>query len=143
MTLKQPSVVSLAAAVLAITGCGDSGGSDNGGGSGGSGGSGGTAGAGGTAGSAGNAGSNGGGSSASTCEAICNSSCTIGGVAPGDEVAQCISQCKTVASMWDDNCGPQMDTLLDCIESKDCDPDNTDCRSQALAWLRCWNPAIP
>lgn len=119
--------------MLAITGCGDDP-VENGGESG----SGGTAGSGGSAGTGGSAGSGGsnGGPSSSTCEAICSSSCVFDGVDPDGQ--QCLTNCEVGFSQFDDDCGPQMDTFLDCIEAVNFDPEASQCQSEALAWGTCF-----
>jgi hypothetical protein len=121
--------------MLAIAGCGDDP-AENGGaaGSGGSNGSGGTGGTGGTGGSVGSGGSNGGPSS-STCEAICSSSCEFEGVDPDGQ--QCLTNCQIGFAQFDDECGPQMDAFLACIESVNCNPEATECQSEAIAWGLC------
>ena len=125
--------------MLAITGCGDDpedgGGEAGSGGSAGTGGSGGTGGGAGSGGTAGSGGSNGGPSS-STCEAICSSSCVYEGVDP--EGQQCVTNCQVGFSQFDDDCGPQMDTYLACLETVNCDPGPNDCTSEALAWGTCF-----
>lgn len=104
--------------MLAITGCGDDGGDG---------------------GSSGTGGSNGGGSSNSSCEAICNSTCAFEGVDPGDlDFDTCVSQCIMGVPQFNDNCGPQLDSLLDCLEANECDPETERCNSQALAWASCF-----
>ena len=113
--------------MLAITGCGDSGSSS-------------PAGSGGTAGSRGSAGANGGGSSVSSCEAICSSTCAFEGVDPGDlDYETCVSQCEIGVPQFDDNCGPELDAYLGCLEANDCDQDTLNCNSQGLAWATCFS----
>ncbi len=107
--------------MLAITGCGSDGGS------------------GGSAGTDGSAGSNGGGPSGSSCEAICSSTCAFEGVDPGDlDYETCVSQCETGVPQLDDNCGPELDALLDCLEANDCNEETLNCNSQGLAWVTCF-----
>jgi hypothetical protein len=121
--------------MLAITGCGDDPVDNTGGaGSGGSGGSAGSGGSGGTGGSVGSGGNNGGPSS-STCEAICTSSCVFNGVDPDGQ--QCLTNCEVGLAQFDDECGPQADAFLDCIESVNCDPEATECQSEAIGWGTC------
>ena len=113
--------------MLAITGCGDSGSSS-------------PAGSGGTAGSRGSAGANGGGSSVSSCEAICSSTCAFEGVDPGDlDYDTCVSECKTGVPQFDDDCGPQLDALLDCLEANGCNEETLNCNSQGIAWATCFS----
>ena len=121
--------------MLAITGCGDDPAESGGGaGSGGTAGTGGSGGSAGTGGSAGSGGSNGGPSS-STCEAICSSSCVFDGVDP--EGQQCLTNCQVGFAQFDDDCGPQADAYLGCIEAVNCDPEATQCQSEAVAWGTC------
>ena len=113
--------------MLAITGCGDDpadGGS----------GTGGTPGTGGSGGSTGSGGMNGGPSS-STCEAICSSSCAFSGVDPDGQ--QCLTNCQVGFAQFDDDCGPQADAYMECIEAVNCDPEANQCQSQALTWGTC------
>ena len=101
--------------MLAITGCGGNGDDDSGDG-----------------------GSNGGGPSASSCEAICSSTCPFEGVDPGDlDYETCVSQCEIGLPQFDDNCGPQLDALLDCFEANDCNEETQNCNSQGDAWGTC------
>ena len=102
--------------MLAITGCGDDESSG---------------------GSAGSAGSNGGGPSNSTCEAICSSDCTFGGVDPGGNYEACVAQCDTGLPDFNDDCGSEADAMMTCIENTGCDPDETDCLTEAAAWSGC------
>lgn len=131
MKRKQILWAVLFGAMLAITGCGDEGSTESGGGSGGTAGSGGSAGTGGTAGSGGMNG----GTSSSTCEAICSSSCAYEGVDP--EGQQCLTNCQVSFSQFDDDCGPQMDAFLNCFEGVNCDPDSNECQNEAVAWGFC------
>lgn len=103
--------------MLALTGCGDDDGSGNGG-------------------SGGTGGSN--GSASSSCEAICSGNCLFGGVNP--DVGSCLSQCEAEAPELDDNCGPEMEAFLDCLEANDCNPIAFDCLSEAQAWADCNEP---
>ena len=107
--------------MLAITGCGSDGGS------------------GGSAGTDGSAGTNGGGPSGSSCEAICSSTCAFEGVDPGDlDYETCVSQCETGLPQFDDNCGPELDAFLGCLEANGCDEDTGNCTSQGNAWGLCF-----
>jgi hypothetical protein len=115
--------------MLAVTGCGDDGGGDSGGGDGGSSG---------TGGSTGTGGGNGSGPSSSTCEAICSSTCVFEGVDPGEgDFDQCASQCSAILPQYNDDCGPQMDAFLECLEANGCDDSTRNCDSQILAWGSC------
>ena len=117
---------------LAIAGCGDSNnpggdnpldpGPDN------------TGGMSGTGGMTGTGGST--GTSSDTCEAICTSECVFQGVDP--MVGECLSQCRAgIGQFNNDGCGPQADAFLDCIASVECNPEATQCQSQAIAWGTC------
>jgi len=119
--------------MLAITGCGDD---DGGTGDGGSSGSGGSAGAGGTAGTGGSAGTGGGGGPASSsCEAFCNNTCSLMGVEPDDP--ECLTSCQANVPQLDDECGPQADALVGCVESVGCEPGPGQCVSELTAWSTC------
>ncbi len=120
--------------MLAITGCGDDPVDGGGNGTGGTGGTGGTVGSGGSGGSSGSGGSNGTPSN-STCEAICSSSCVFGGVDP--DTQQCLTQCQVGFAQFDDDCGPQADAYLSCIEAVNCDPEANQCQNEAIAWGTC------
>jgi hypothetical protein len=51
---------------------------------------------------------------------------------------QCLTTCQVgLANFNDDGCGPQADALLACIEGFDCDPEASQCQSEALAWGTC------
>jgi hypothetical protein len=102
--------------MLAITGCGDDESSG---------------------GSAGSAGSNGGGPSNSTCEAICSSDCAFGGVDPGGNYETCVAQCDSALPNFNDDCGPEADAMMTCIEATGCDPGETDCLTEGEAWGLC------
>ncbi|MGD8317895.1 MAG: hypothetical protein PVH21_09955 [Myxococcales bacterium] len=78
-----------------------------------------------------------GGSSSSTCEAICSSNCALQGVDPELGRDECISNCQSSLPQFDDNCGTQADAYLACIEGQSCDPEATQCQSQAIAWGTC------
>jgi len=105
--------------MLAITGCGDD---ENG-----NGGSTGTTAA--TGGST--------GSASSSCEAICGATCLFGGVTPGGDFGACVNACVTEAPEFDDNCGPEMETYLNCLVANDCSLVAFDCVDEAQAWATC------
>lgn len=138
MKKRQILLAIVFGAMLAITGCGDD---ETGGGNTGTGGSG-TGGANGTGGTAGNGGGTGGtgggtGSATSSCEAICGASCLFGGISPGGDYDLCLSTCLSEAPEFDDDCGPQMDAYLGCLEANDCSPTAVNCLGQAQAWAEC------
>jgi hypothetical protein len=54
-------------------------------------------------------------------------------VDPGD--TNCLAQCQ--GSPLDDDCGSQAQDFLDCIEGVDCDPEASECQSEAIAWGTC------
>lgn len=120
-------------AMLAMTGCGDDG--DNGG-TGGSGGD--DSGSGGSGGDDSGTGGSNGGTSNSSCEAICSSTCVFEGVDPTDvDYDTCVSQCTAGVPQFDDDCGPQLDAYLDCLEANDCNEETQNCNSEAIAWGTC------
>ena len=51
----------------------------------------------------------------------------------------CVSQCQTSVPQLDDDCGPQLDTYLDCLEANGCDEETDQCNSQAIAWGTCFS----
>ena len=110
--------------MLAITGCGDD---ENGGGGG----------------SDGSAGTNGGGPANTTCEAICSSTCAFEGVEPGDNYDACVAQCDAGLPQFNDDCGSEAAALMDCIESKGCEPSKTDCLTEGTAWGLCIAGSFP
>ena len=104
--------------MLAIGGCGDEAGD-------------------GTGGTGGNGG-NGNGPSATTCEAICGSTCAFEGVDPSDmDYDQCVSDCNQGLPQFNDDCGSQADAYLGCLEGHNCDAESTQCQSEAIDWGRC------
>ena len=110
-------------AMLAITGCGDDGGS----------GSGGSAGSGGSGGSSGTGGGTGGGSGGSFCETLCNA-CGM------DVMAQCLSACdqqlEALEGIVDlDGCPSELSAFGSCLESNGCDNDL--CADEEDAWIMC------
>lgn len=114
-------------AMLAITGCGDSGSSETGdGGSGGSGGSGATAGSGGSSGS-------GGGSGSGFCGTLC-SACNP------DQSQLCGSECEAQlgslpGSVNLDSCPNELNAVGECLGANDCDSES--CDSQLTTWVSC------
>jgi len=78
------------------------------------------------------------GASKSSCEAICGSTCEFEGVDPAElDFDQCVSVCNESLPQFNDNCGSQGDALLGCIEANGCDENTDNCNSQAIAWGSC------
>jgi hypothetical protein len=91
----------------------------------------------GSTGGTGGTGGSGGGPSTSTCEAICSSTCALGGVDPGADFNACVSECVSAVPQYDDECGSEADAYLGCIEANDCDPEVAECQNEAIAWGAC------
>lgn len=126
---KQHILLSIVfGSMLAITGCGGDGEGD---------GTGGTNGTGATGGGGTGATGGGGGPSSSTCEAICGSSCVFGGITPGGDFGACVNLCNTEAPEFNDNCGPQMESYLDCLFANECSILSLECVDQAQDWDDC------
>jgi len=100
--------------MLAITGCGDDG---NGG-------------------AAGSGGSN--GTPSNTCEALCLSTCAYEGIDPDQGYDACLGQCVSAfPDFGNDQCGPQFDAYLSCVEARNCNLQAAECQSALFAWGNC------
>jgi hypothetical protein len=92
----------------------------------------------GTTGSGGGNGGDGGGWVNSTCGAICGNNCTLAYVPLGDvSYDQCVAACDETVPQFNDDCGWEATEFLRCMDAHDCNPDATDCTSEAVAWGTC------
>jgi hypothetical protein len=73
-----------------------------------------------------------------TCEAVCQSTCAYQGIDPDQGYDLCLSQCVSVLGDQDE-CGPQYEAYISCVEARNCDFEAAaaECQSLALAWSTC------